>query len=244
MKALWNALDRWRARREEKRAAAHADSFWRWFASVAADGQKLLRREPSSGEEVSPDLAAWIHELNWRTTAYHPLVRAVVGTSDADLELVLTSDGHPEGAAGVRALAQSAPVLPGWTMRAFKPRMEMSGCVCRVGEVALTPDDVDYAIIDLQSPEIGTFTLFVLFIPGFEGARKEEVGIAADQLLQAVLGEERVIRWSPFTMEVDSHEVPEKLEGIPRTPLSRIDEELESIDHLLGPSELGGGEKT
>jgi hypothetical protein len=80
---LWlrSAWDRWRARREKKKAVVREDAFWAWFASVAADGQRLLRREPSTGGDVSPDLSAWIHELNWRATAYHPLVRAIPPSS-------------------------------------------------------------------------------------------------------------------------------------------------------------------
>lgn len=232
LRSVW---DGWRARREREKVAAHAKAFWDWFAAVAAEGQRHLRREPSMGEPDPPELSAWIHELNWRTTAFHPFVRAVVGRSAVDLELVLTSDGNPEGAAPVRALAQFAPTLPGWTIRAFKPRMEISGCVCRVGEVSLTPDDVEYAVIELENPGIGAFTLFAPFIPGLEGAHEKEVSLAADQLLQAVLGEERMLRWSPFIYMVDSHEVNPKLSDIPRKPLPLIVEELESLDHQLGP---------
>ena len=216
---------------------ASAEAFWRWFAGVADELRQVVGREVGRGD-VSPVLSDWVDVLNRRTTAYHPLVRAVIGGSAEEAELVLTPDGDPEGSDPVRALARSAPALPGWTIRAFKPRLEMTGCVCRVGAVALTPDDVEYAVVGIDNPDypdICTVTFLVLFIRGLAGPHAEEVQFAADRLSQSVFGEELALSWSNFILSFDSEDVPEKFAGIPRTPLPQIVEILDVLD--LGPED-------
>lgn len=237
--SLLGAWDRWRARREAAKAAVRAEAFWRWFAGVADELRQVIGRELAPGS-LSPVLSGWVNELNRRTTAYHPLVRAVVGGSAEEPELVLTPDGDPAGSDHVRALVQCAPTLRAWSIRAFKPRLEMSGCICRVGSVALTPDDVEFAVIHVDNPKyptIGTVTLLVLFIRGLAGPHAKEVEFAADRLVQSVFGEEQALRCGEFTLRFDSREVPENLVGIPRTPLSHITEILEDL--TLGPRHVG-----
>lgn len=233
--SLRRAWHRWRARRDAEKAAARAEGFWRWFMGIADDLRQVVGRELAAGD-VPPALSGWVDELNRRTTAYHPLVRAVVGGSAENAELILTPDGDPEGADAVRALFRSAPALPCWSIRAFKPRLEMSGCVCRVGSVALTPDDIDFAVIHADNPDyasIGTVTFLVLFIRGLAGPHEKEIQFAADRLIHSVFGEEQALRCSEFTLTYDSEDVPANLDGIPRTPLSHIMAILDDLE--LGP---------
>lgn len=236
--SLLGAWDRWRARREAEKAAVRAEAFWRWFTGAADELRQAIGRELAPGD-VAPVLSGWLNELNRRTTAYHPLVRAVVGGSAEKPELVLTPDGEPAGADHVRALVQSAPAVRAWSIRAFKPRLQVSGCVVRVGSVALTPDDIDFAVIDVDNPDyanIGTVSLLVLFIRGLAGPHAKEVEFAAERLVQSVFGEEEALRCREFTLRYDSEDVPEKFDGIPRTPLSQIVEILEKLD--LGPTRV------
>lgn len=148
---------------------------------------------------------------------------------------MITADGDPAGAEYVRVLVQSAPAVPGWTPRAFKPRLDVSGCVARVGTVTITPDDIEYAVVDIENPAIGKQTLLIVFVEGFEGEHAAEVEMAAHQLLQSVLGEERVLSWN-YLME-DSVNCAEKLAGIERTPLPQIIGILEKLDVALAASD-------
>jgi hypothetical protein len=103
----------------------------------------------------------------------------------------------------------------------------------------LTPDDVEFAVIDVENPDyanVGTVTLLVLFIRGLVGPHAKEVEFAADRLVESVFGEEQALRCSEFTLRFDSEEVPEKFERIPRTPLPHIAEILEDLQ--LGPSHV------
>jgi hypothetical protein len=116
----------------------------------------------------------------------------------------------------------------------------MSGCLCRVGSVALTPDDIDFAIMHVANPDyaiLGTVTFLVLFIRGLAGPHAKEVRFAADRLIHSVFGEEHALRCSEFTLTYDSVNVPANLNGIPRAPLPRITAILDDLE--LGPDWSG-----
>lgn len=73
----------WRNRREAGKAEVRAAAFWTWFAGVADELRQVIAQDRGPGG-VAPGLSTWIDELNRRTTAYHPLVRAVVGARPSD----------------------------------------------------------------------------------------------------------------------------------------------------------------
>lgn len=145
---LWDQWKRWRAARNQQKAAARAAAFWQWFASISDD---LLERVRGGG----PGLEQWLEELNRRTAGYHPAVRAVLGLVAGAPELVLTAEGNPSGAEHVRSLVAARPPLRDWTIRAFKPAVSVSDCVVQVGAITLTPDDVEFTVINLQHPDVG-----------------------------------------------------------------------------------------
>src|ERR1051325_10315182 len=180
----------WRAARRKERAALRAERFWQWFGGVS-EALLAIARNGLSAEPPTSRTEAWVTELNRRAAAYHPAVRAVLGQTPESPELVLTAEGNPAGAGHVRLLAASRPSLPGWTIRTFKPAL--SDCVVQVGPVRLTPDAVDFAVIDLRHPDVGERTLLLLFVPGLAGPHSEETRIAATALVDAVVGEEKFL---------------------------------------------------
>jgi hypothetical protein len=132
------------------------------------------------------------------------------------------------------------PALPGWRARAFKPQLDMRGCAVQVGPVTLTPSDVEFAVITLRNPKFGAVTLLILFVRGMAGPRGTQVQLAAEQLLQSVLGEERALQWAEYMDMYDSEiGMPDKLQGIPRTALPAISALLEDLDQELGPGRPG-----
>ena len=188
----------------------------------------FIRERGLVSESPSPALRTWITELNRRTTAYHPAVRAVVGVAAGTPELVVTAEGDPAGAEPVRSLVAAGPPLPGWTVRAFKPALSAEHCVLRVGAVTLRADEVEFAIIDIEHPDFGKKTLLLLFVPGLVGPLSAQVRIAAEKLLEAVAGEESWLRWSGSVVMEDRDRPAAKVAAIPRHPLDRIATALES----------------
>ena len=207
----WNG---WRIRRRTRKAAA----FWEWFRGIA---------EPLSDLE----------ELNRRTAAFHPTVRAVLGQS-ADLpELVLTAEGNRDGAEYVRFLVAACPVLPGWTIRAFKPALE--NCVVHIGAITLTPDEVEFAVIDVNHPDLGDVELLLLFVPGVAGVHSKEASLAARKLVEAVVGEEAFFDWSGRLVIEDRERPAEKVASIERRPLSELAAVLCALHHSVGNPRSG-----
>jgi hypothetical protein len=230
--SLFGGLKAWRARRAAKNRTRRAEAFWRWFSDIADELLSVVQRD------VPQELEGWITKLNRQAKAYHPLVGIVVGGPIGEPGLVVTCDGAAAGAEHVRALVQLMPALPGWSARAFKPQLDMSGCAVKVGSVTLTPSDVEWAVVTLRNPEYGAVTLLILFVRGMAGPQGTQVEFAADQLFQSVLGEERALRWADYMDVYDSENgIPDKLQGIPRTPLSAISGVLEKIDQELGPGQ-------
>lgn len=203
---VWN---RWRRERGERKAALRADEFWRWFRD---NSKRPLE----------------IQELNRRTAAYHPDVRAVLGQLGDSPELVITAEGSPAGAAHVRFLVAAQPAIPGWTVRAFKP--PLSHCVVQVGPITLTPEDVEFNVIDLEHPDVGERTLLLLFVPGLAGAHSDEVRLAATRLVESMVGEERFLRWSERLVMEDREQPAEKVADIERRPLQQLAWVLNAVD--------------
>jgi hypothetical protein len=228
--SVLDAWNRWRAARKQHKAAQRARAFWGWFAGISDALQEFIRGDLESdrSESRSPTLAEWVAELNRRTAAYHPAVRAVIGQSADTLELVLTSEGNPAGAEHVRSLVASHPSLPSWTIRAFKPAVPHS--VVQVGTVTLTPDDVEFAVIDITHPDIGEATLLLLFVPGLAGTHSAEVTIAARKLIEGVVGEESFLRWDGRVVMEDRERPAEKVATIERRPLHQVAAILREFD--------------
>ena len=204
---FWN---RWRAARQQRNAARRAAAFWNWFLGTA---ETLLDETPAT-------LAARIEALNERAAAYHPTLRALLGRSDDGPELILTCEGNPAGAEHVRFLAASQPSVQGWRIRAFKP--PLSDCKVSVGPITLTADDVDFAVIDVEHPDIGELTLLLLFVPGLAVDDADDVRMAATKLLEALLGEERFLHWSGRVVMEDRERPDAKVTEIERHPLRQI----------------------
>jgi len=228
---MWDWWNRWRAARYQRKVALRAEAFWRWFRSTSEPLPEIIRSELSS-EGPSPNIAAWVAELNRRAAAYHPAVRAVLGRSPDAPELVVTSEGNPAGAEHVRFLVASRPPLPAWTIRAFKP--PLPNCVVHFGPITLTPDDVEFAVIDVEHPDIGKLTLLLLFVPGLANAHEEEVRFAARKLVEGVLGEETFLPWSSWLVMEDRERPAEKVAQTERQPLRQLPAFLNAI--VIPPS--------
>ena len=230
---MWDPWNQWRAMRTKRKAAARADAFWQWFAGVSDTLLGLIREAGLQPEARSPEIEEWVNELNWRTAAYHPTVRAVIGLAAGTPELVLTAEGNPAGAEHVRSLVASRPLLREWTIRAFKPAVSVSDCVVHLGAVTLRPDELEFTVIDLKHPDIGERTLLLLFVPGLAGTHSDQVRLAAEKLVEAVVGEEIWLRWNGLVVMEDGARPAEAVARLERQPLHLVPAFLEQIDRDL-----------
>ena len=221
---------RWHAARAERKAALRAVEFWQWFAGTSDTLLQLIRGGGLQSPGSSSNLGQWVAELNRRTAAYHPTVRAVIGQAGDIPELVLTAEGNPAGAEHVRSLAGSAPAVAGWMIRAFKPALSASDCVVHLGPVTLTSNDVEFAVIQLNHPDIGEQTLLLLFVPGLADTHPDEVRLAAEKLVEAVVGEEDWLNWTGRVVMEDRARPAEKVARIERRPLHQLPAMLREID--------------
>lgn len=228
--AIFDKWSRWRATRAKRKAALRAEEFWQWFASISETLSQSIRGGELQSQRSSPELDRWIAELNRRTAAYDPTVRAVIGRNGDVPELVITAEGDPAGAEHVRSLAASGPGLAGWKIRAFKPALSVSDCVVHAGPVTLTSNDLEFAVIDLKHPDIGERTLLLLFVPGLADTDSDDLRLAAEKLVEAIVGEEDWLNWSDRMVMEDRARPAEKVARIERQPLHQLSAVLGAID--------------
>src|SRR5262245_60068648 len=93
--------------------------FWEWFEQ---NGDRL-RTAVFGPQQTARDAA--LAELGNAIAAVTPgLILEFDGPADArPRRLIVSADGKPEHVEAVKDLVASAPVLPGWQVVAFRPRM-------------------------------------------------------------------------------------------------------------------------
>lgn len=148
-------------------------------------------------------------------------------------ELVLTAEGDPKGAEHVRALFAARPPFQEWTTRAFKPALSVSECVVRVGAVTLRSEELEFTVVDLDHPDVGERTLLLLFVPGLAGDQSGQVTLAAEKILEAVVGEEIWLRWNGLVVMEDLARPANAVARLQRWPLHQMVSSLSQIDSDL-----------
>lgn len=147
--------------------------FWAWF--------------------VAPEAMLWDLEDDLER-AFHALLTAIervdedlaldVGRKrDGRRELILSAGGNLATFPTVIRLAEAAPPLERWTIRAFRPRRPLVGELV-LGGVAVRVRDVRFA-----AEPSGDRLNVRIFIPGYRWTPQDEFVHAAAVLLETVLGE-------------------------------------------------------
>lgn len=94
--------------------ASQYSAFWTWFRANEADFPATSEFDAAYGEELSSRLA----------DIKSGLVYEVAIRDDAENELIISGDGIKELIPFVQDVANSAPVIDGWKIIAFRPRMD------------------------------------------------------------------------------------------------------------------------
>jgi len=147
-------------------------SFWNWFV---ANDERLRNLNANDG--------ALIDELGNQLSAFHPSLTWETGPAeDGGSEFTISADGIKEAFPAVKHLVASAPIIPGWSIVAFRQRkspgpLEMDGIV-------LDPDDIWFSAIKKNSK-----LDLVLYVKGFGPQTARALQGASFILLDVIIGE-------------------------------------------------------
>ena len=110
--------------------ASQYSEFWAWFQANEADFPSTEDFDEAYGTELSRRL----------TEIQSGLVYEIAIPDEGEKEFIISADGVKELIPSVQDLVESAPSLEGWTIIAFRPRMEdYAGFRLRFGEHEFDP---------------------------------------------------------------------------------------------------------
>jgi len=159
--------------------------FWQWFRSNADRLKGMMYGDDPDARE---DATA---ELREAVDAVEPgliLEFGQGGEGEPD-QLVVSADRKPERVDAVKAFVASAPAIPGWTVVAFRPRMEVGDAIEIVlqGE-RISPDDVWFRVEEDQSG-----LNLTLHVRGLTPANERLRGMGASLMAEHTMGEQDAV---------------------------------------------------
>jgi hypothetical protein len=160
--------------------SAH-EQFWQWFQS---NGTRLQAMMYGQDDDARDDAS---EELREAVQAVEPgliLEMGQGGEGEPD-QLVVSADGKPDRVDAVKDFVASAPTLPGWTVIAFRPRMEIGESVeIAIQDERIGPDDIWF---EIEEDQHGLNVM--LYVRGLTAANKKMRGLGASLLAEHAMGE-------------------------------------------------------
>lgn len=159
-----------------------AAGFWGWFdeneAMLAEAATNLDDMTMEQLEPVLDDLLLAIQEIDERLFAELGLA------GDGSPKLLVTADGDREAMLIARDLVAIAPAFKGWKFEALRERKEVTETFAlpHGGEISLSE-----AVFVMEVH--GGKAEIAIGLGGWDDARAEEYGLAAEHLVEATLGE-------------------------------------------------------
>ena len=161
-------------------------AFWRWFeknAAAIAEEVQALRKQNKGGEAV---IGSASQAMAGRLKKLHPSLTYELGSeADWPIEVIISADGDVEAFPLVAALVSGAPVIEGFKITAFRPRVGDAYALGMFGK-EVTFSQVRYEAWD-EDDRMGV----KLYI-GVTGLEGDELDAMAFILLDMALGEHDV----------------------------------------------------
>ncbi len=177
-------------------ASQYAD-FWAWFQANEADFPSTTEFDAVYGDELSRRL----------TDIKSGLVYEIAIRDDAENELIISGDGVTELIPVVGDLVDSAPVLEGWKIIAFRPRMDgYASFTLNFGERTFDPK----TLWCWSRIEDGSFDL-VIYHPDYSDDIRNLLVNGTYILLDMALGEYDVMTGIRY---IDHRELPADPESV------------------------------
>jgi hypothetical protein len=156
--------------------------FWRWFRS---NGNRLYAAMYGPDEDARQEAA---NELREAVEAVEPgLVLEVASAEEGEPRtLIVSADGKPDKVDAVKDFAASAPALPGWTVVAFRQRLDVAESLEIVLEgERIGPQDIWFAV-----GETDDGLDLTLHVRGLTRANERLRGLGASLLAEHAVGEQ------------------------------------------------------
>lgn len=152
--------------------------FWTWFADAATRVQGPGDVDPAFLAELQQHLAMVDRRLDYE-----------VGLRPAtdEMELVVSAGGLDKVAPVVISLVATAPDLPGWRVRAFRPARPVEGAAVRVVDEVVAADEVWVAVSGG-----GDAVVLTAYVVGLERNVADRMR-AAHLLLEQAVGEQVMV---------------------------------------------------
>jgi hypothetical protein len=186
-----------------------ATRFWRWFAAYSTDAAQIKTgHEPIAGE-IARQLSAIKIGLTWQ-----------IGISDdGPHEFIISADGDKQLFPAVKELVNAAPLIPGWTIIAFRPR------VGPVPAIELNGREFAARDIHFKAKLDDRLVHLDIYMRGYDVSISSEFDMAAFIFLDSLLGEHDV---ETYIGAIALHPLREEFR------YSTIDAIADTVDRLIG----------
>ena len=149
-------------------------TFWQWFQGNI----DRFNRFEDDQQRLMDELTAQLHQID------DNLVHEISSANSGTRELVISADGIKESFSSVVALTKAAPDIKGWTITAFRPRVDIAQFTLRYDGTDLAAKDYYFWL----QPE-GEHIDLILYVPGLSEDNRKEFVNACYVLLDMAIGE-------------------------------------------------------
>ena len=193
-------------------------AFWQWFQ---ANIDRFNRFEDDQ-QRLMAELSAQLHRID------DNLVYEVSSSNSGRRELVISVDGIKESFSSVVALTDAAPEINGWTITAFRPRVDIAQFTLKFDGRHLAAKGY-YFWLQADGEHID----LILYVPGLLEDNRNEFVNACYVLLDMALGEYDVTTKIRF-IDHEPLACATETEGL--KPLTELPKEFDELYAKLHPA--------
>ena len=134
-------------------------AFWLWFHNNI----DRFNRFEDDQERLMDELSDQLHQID------ENLVYEISSAKSGSRELVISADGIKESFPSVVELTKAAPEIPGWTITAFRPRVDVTQFTLQYDGNGLAAKDF-YFWLQSEDKQID----LILYVPGLTDDNRNE----------------------------------------------------------------------
>ena len=168
------------------------------------------------------ELSAQLHQID------DNLVYEISSANSGTRELVISADGIKESFTSVVTLTEAAPEIKGWTITAFRPRVDIAEFTLRYDGRELAAKDY-YFWLQSEDKSID----LILYVPGLSEENRNEFVNACYVLMDMAIGEYDVVTKIRY---IDHQPLMPTTEMEGLKPLTELPKEFDELYTKLHPA--------